>query len=267
MSIAFVRAISLTAPGVSTNEFLSFIIDEIIYETTKGVNVIDANGEDVIIFLKSLCFISDYPASSEVIGCMKHLARAPCTHCTFRHTYINKVPCYKARTKINSRHYSCTRSILRTDLIRSERITQNKQRFMGMKEGNMKNLHHSGHWPLLQLSQKLCEIQSQIPKTLSGKYVVRGSFELYQQNAVASDHLLTRISKGLIEFCFSIISNEEECKLNILLCLILPKMGINGDSSLYNENTNSLTSLSMYNIYSIIPVLPISIEIAEFNVP
>lgn len=83
-SSSSVRVISLTPPGVSTNEVLHFIVDDIVNETVDGVIGRTPSGNVVRIFLDVAGFIGDYPASSGTVDLLGYTASTPCTLCTFR---------------------------------------------------------------------------------------------------------------------------------------------------------------------------------------
>ena len=77
-SVAAIRRIGLTPPGVSTNQVLSFIIEDIVQGTTDGFSTLDPNGEEIVLFLDCVGFIADYPAISDTVDMLGHNANAPC---------------------------------------------------------------------------------------------------------------------------------------------------------------------------------------------
>lgn len=50
-----------------------------------GFKCYDAKSQNLRVFIEVCCFLRDYLASTQIMDVMKHISRAPCNHCTFRH--------------------------------------------------------------------------------------------------------------------------------------------------------------------------------------
>ena len=111
------RTISLTPPGVSTNDVLDFIIDDLVDASVNGVIGIDPTGKSCRIFIDVVGFVAEYPASPDVLDVMKHGIIAPCTHCTFRRRKTKLESRYAFSCDIHSNNTSFVRSLHRTKLL------------------------------------------------------------------------------------------------------------------------------------------------------
>lgn len=150
-----VRTISLPPPDVFTNQVLDNLIQDIVEGTTKGFDSLDAEGSKVRVFLHFCGFLEDYPASSQVADTMKHMAEAPCTHCSFRQKGQKGGSSYAYTTKIHYGQSSFTRNIRRTLELHASNLDESRTDFLGMKEGGLENIRNEGRWPLIRMSLEL----------------------------------------------------------------------------------------------------------------
>ena len=73
------HTISLTPPGVCTNQFLLRIIPDIV-EGTKEIDRVLPSGEPVVIFLDVVGFVTEYPAATEPLDIRRHTTDTPCCY-------------------------------------------------------------------------------------------------------------------------------------------------------------------------------------------
>ena len=129
-----VRVISVTPPGVSTNQVLHAIIPDLVKGSTEGVQGLLPNGEKVRIFIDVLGFIGDYTASCHVIDSTTHTVSAPCTLCSFRRycgpdTLASK---YDYTVHVNENEPSACRFGDPQEVLRLEGVDAETARILGM---------------------------------------------------------------------------------------------------------------------------------------
>lgn len=83
--VSSIRKISPTPPDVFTNQVFHALIPDIIPGIVDGHDYCDIDGGNVRVFFGVCGIFADHSASFEVLYAMKYSARAPCTHCFFRH--------------------------------------------------------------------------------------------------------------------------------------------------------------------------------------
>lgn len=71
-----VRTVSLTPPGVSTNQGLDALTPYTVTGTINGFDRIEAQCPRAKVFLDMCGFLGDYPASLQVLDVLKHRAKA-----------------------------------------------------------------------------------------------------------------------------------------------------------------------------------------------
>lgn len=85
--VSFIRTISLTKPGVSTNQ-----IFEALSQTVYGLDCCDTERENVQVLIDIWGLLTKYPASWNVLDAMERIARVPCTHCSCSHGVEERKP-------------------------------------------------------------------------------------------------------------------------------------------------------------------------------
>lgn len=152
------RTFSKTPSGFPTNLVFYCLIPDILKEINDGFDGIDAEGNEIKIFLVVCDFLGDNPASSPVMDVMKHSAGARCRHCTFRYFYKEGRPEYCYSTDIHSDNPAFARTVGLTLTLRDTGISASDLKILGMKEGHCSKIHELGAWILLNLSVQLRKI-------------------------------------------------------------------------------------------------------------
>lgn len=78
------RLISLTSSGISTNEVMEVINQDLVQGVTVGFDAVDAQGISVRLLIDTVGFFGDYPAVTATTDVRGHKSRAFCNFCSFR---------------------------------------------------------------------------------------------------------------------------------------------------------------------------------------
>ena len=253
--------ISLAPTGVSSNVSINQVIQDVLYCSEHGFRSIDADGEPCTIFLHLIAYVGDYPESSAVIDVMKHKARAPCTLCNFRYKTTTFGASYCNSMSTTSKNSAFTRGWFRTKAIRYSGLTKKDYNWLGMNVGDLdeKLGTEDEQWVLLKLADsfdRLRESGKSAPLTNLGIPVVPCRFDPYLQNLVAPDHCITGIVKSLLDVCFRELGKAQRSILDSALVAAITKMGIVGQTTLYNQKAKTLNGVSMSTLFAINSVLP-----------
>ena len=256
-----VRLISLTPPGVSTNEVLNFIVEDIIHGTIHGVDAWNPNGIKVKVFLDLVGFIGDYPAAASVIDVVGHVGRAPCTLCSFRRLMLSEASGsrYGYTTKVHANNSGFLRSAERHRFLRESEITDKDANILGMK-GKIQTLRRKG--PLMEIYERLTNERYLVPLNSHGYPVVSAQFDPYRCNFVAPDHLLTGLTKDILNTVFlSLPTKELQLQTDIMICAALRQNGLLSQNEVFNFQANAINSMTLSELYCVLlvsgPVLKI----------
>lgn len=123
--------------------------------------------------------------------------------------------------------------------------------WIGMKPGSVPDVRSVGLWPLLKLSKALTSVHSNIlPDVHTGNSVVGTLFASYGNNAVAPDHLLTCLSKVLVQTCFlQLPTSTTRAVIDISVCYAMREIGFDSHSTIMNPSTKHLNCFSMPAMY------------------
>ena len=93
---------------------------------------------------------------------------------------------------------------------------------------------------------RLSQVSNNIPLTSDNLPVVFGFFDSYRNNSVAPDHLLSNVSKNVLNVCFRVLpTNEDRIKIDRVVCSYLGSNGLPKERSIYNIRKKKLHSMSM----------------------
>lgn len=257
-----VRVISLTSPGVSTNEVLKIIVEDIAKGTTTGLISKDISGNEVRIFLDVVGFVSDYPAMTHVTDVMGHSANSPCTHCTFRVRKDRVGSSFGYTNAIHSRNNSFARCLKSHEELRKFKSTEASLKKVGMQSRSDNEIDGK---PLLMLSKQLRDIRSSIPKTSNGLPVVSGIFDPYQSCAIAPDHLLSGVGKNTLLVAFRSLSPGRCQYTNAVFMDALKSNGLVGRGSLYNTDSKKLYPITMSATFCAVTIAPAVFRVGSGN--
>lgn len=129
-----VRIISLTPPGVSTNDILHYIVDDLVTAASEGIDGTTPGGERVKIFVDVVGFLWDYPAATSMLGVLGHNASAPCTICTFRRLNASKAKRsrYGYKTHVHANKTSLERHAKPHLSLQRSGIQDRDEKFLGI---------------------------------------------------------------------------------------------------------------------------------------
>jgi hypothetical protein len=191
---AFVRCITLTTPNVSTNEVLLYIIPDTVKCTMTGVQGMNANWENVTVFLVIKDYIGDYPAVIHALDVLGYNCRAICHLCAFLRQDRNRTEglnYYRYSTSVHSRASSFCRDGKRIKNVRSGLVSSSLLQALGLKSPV-----DESHCPLHTLSDALLKARSQVPLTDCGVPIVPSVFDPYRSCMIAPDHLLFGLAQN-----------------------------------------------------------------------
>ncbi len=256
-----IHPVSLAPTGVNSNVIINDVIKDVVFCSFNGFDSLDANGQPCRIFLHLLGYVGDYPESSAVVDIMKHSARSPCTLCNFRYKRTEFGPSYTTSTSTVSLNSSFTRGWFRTKAVRYSGLTKNEFKWLGMNDGDFDTMLAStdNNWVLLKLADSFDQYSMDgniAALTVDKTPVVPCRFDPYIQNMIAPDHCVTGIVKSTLQVCFEELSPQQRLILDSALVAAITKMGITGQSSLFNLKSNTLNGASMSTLFAIISILP-----------
>lgn len=140
-SVSPVRTIILTPTGISTNMVLDSLIHVNIRGSIERAEGHNTNGQKVQVFIKVCGFLDDYFASARFLDVMKHSAKAPCTHCSFRHCHEEKGSNFSFRTPVHSGNRSFSRSMNTTIELREKDLRNEHRCSLGVKVRSITNIY------------------------------------------------------------------------------------------------------------------------------
>ena len=253
-STSAVRIISLTPPGVSTNDVLRYIVKDLVHASVHGVNGTTPSGERIRIFVDVVGFVGDYPAAAATLDVSGHVSRAPCTLCTFRRLHASETDGarYGFTTKVHSGNTSFLRHAERHSSLRESGIPDGDANTLGMVTNERANQRTC---PLMLFSNELYKERKFIPLNSSGLPVVSGLFDPYRCNFVAPDHLLTGISQDALNTVFkSLPSDNMRHRANSYICAALRENGLLSQSKVFNWDKKTIYTMSLSELYCVLVV-------------
>lgn len=253
-----IRTISLTPKGISTNMVFDFIISDIVNGCVKGIECVDAYGEQVIIFLEVTGFVADYPASTSAIDVRGHMASSPCTHCTFPRQVLVGSSMFAYTTVFHSGHTAFRRTQSRSFSVRSFGLSKKVGKNLGMK------LYESSSESELRGKRPLLKLASSFNEALyydndNNSILDLHKMDGYEANIIAAEHLITGLFKELFALCFIHISDESaRQKLTAILCSQLQEHSFQTQTALFKKK-KLVPGLTMSMLYCILTALPSSL--------
>ena len=248
-----VHVISLTPPGVSTNEVMLDIIPDIVKGAKDGVVGTMPCGRQITIFLDIVGYIAEYPAVAAPIDVLGHVGDSPCTHCSIRKFKQSGASTMGYTTNIHALNDASVRCGERHNALRHVEFSDRDANFLGMKPTS----HVTDRsCPLLALQTRLSSVQSDIPLNSEGMRVVPAMFDAYLSNLIAPDHLLTGLARNIIDLCFRFLTPVVRIKADIFICAALADNGLIRERSIYNGKKVQLHSTSLSPVYCVLLVSP-----------
>ena len=186
----------------------------------------------------------------------------------YKKTEFGTSYCYSTST--TSRNSSFTRGWFRCKAIRHSSLCTSSYKWLGMNDGSLQGIStgDTDEWVLLKLADgfdQQTESGKTPPLTSDQKPVVPCEFDPYLQNIVAPDHCVTGIVKSVIKVCFDELKSADKSKLDSTLVASIAKMGITGQTTIYNQQSKSLNGLSMSTLFALVSVLPSVLTACGFD--
>jgi hypothetical protein len=175
---ASVHCITLTTPNVSTKEVLLLNIPDIVQCTMTGVQGMNANGENVTVFLDIAGYIGECPAVTHAMDVLGHNSRALCHLCDFLRqdrTGTEGLKYYGYSNSVHSRAPSFCRDGKRIKSVRSGLVSSSLVQTLVLKSPVGES-----HCSLHTLSDALSKVRSQVQLTDCGVSVVPSVFDPYR---------------------------------------------------------------------------------------
>lgn len=154
-----IRTISITPPGFSTSQILSFLTPYTIKEIAEVNEAADYEGKIIRIFLDVYDFLGKNPVSSQAVAVMKHNTGAPCTHCTICHQKKFCLPDCTYTFAVCYGQPSSTRALLRSLSLSFLGMSGSDTQYLQMKYSKVQTTNDLTWWPLLQLAVKLNKVK------------------------------------------------------------------------------------------------------------
>ena len=248
------RLISLTPPGVSTNDVMHFIVDDLVHGTVCGIWGYTPQGQRVRIFLDVVGFIGDYPASSSVTDVIGHTGRSPCTHCSFRRLHREEAQGsrFGYTTNIHAENSAFLRSAERHKSLRDAGIDSEDATKLGLSQSS---IHDVEHWQMNHLSTALQRQRYRTQMSDKGKPVVTGKLDPYRSNFIAPDHLLTSLAKNVLNTVFQSLHDADlQNRVDLYICAALRRNVLLPQRESFRKKKKKRHSMSLSELYCVLLV-------------
>ncbi|PXF41580.1 hypothetical protein BWQ96_08694 [Gracilariopsis chorda] len=224
----------------------------LVHSGTEGVDGIDAFGDPVKIFTDVVGFVGDYPAAAHTTDVMGHNAAAPCTLCNFRRSTGGRSSMYGFSTIVNTQVSAGLRTFERHMALRNSVIDDDHANRLDMRSNES---FADSSAPLVAFQRELDRKRDEIPNSIGGLPVVSGLFDSYRSNVIAPDHLLTGVTKNVLDACFAALgSRDARLKADVSLCSALRDNGLIRQTSVYNVKEKKLHSMTLSGTYCLLLV-------------
>ena len=250
-----VRPIALTPPGVSQNDVLRHILDDLVEGSETGFPMKDSEGEEFVVFLDCVGYVADSPAVTSSLDTLGHQANSPCYLCTFGRYDVSGSggSRYSYSTEIHSGMLCFTRESGRTQALRNAGLTRKELTALGL---NATDVIGDNGSMLQQFGLRLSEVANKVPKTDGGKPVVPCLFDCYRSTAVAPDHLVMGLARNLCDTILKLLTPIVRVASEGLIKEVLRCEGLASQESLFNHEKRVLHSMSISAIFAFVLVAP-----------
>ncbi len=248
------RLISLTPPGVSTNDVMHFIVDDLVHGTVCGICGYTPQGQRVGIFLDVVGFIGDYPASSSVTDVIGHTGRSPCTHRSSRRLHREEAEGsrFGYTTNIHAENSAFLRSAERHKSLRDAGIDSEDATKLGLSQSS---IHDVEHWQMNHLSTALQRQRYRTQMSDKGKPVVTGKLDPYRSNFIAPDHLLTSLAKNVLNTVFQSLHDADlQNRVDLYICAALRRNVLLPQRESFRKKKKKRHSMSLSELYCVLLV-------------
>ena len=214
-----VRVLSLTPPGVSSNNVFRVLIPDILRCTTEGIRMKDFFGNEITAFVDIVGYIGDYPAVTHTLEVLAQNAGTPCHLCTFRNYSEKRIgeSDYAYTTKNHSRNSAFCRDHDRMESIRHDLVSEEDFQYVGLKSRPQtcssvdagSSIESPDYLPLHHLSRELRNARERVPLTENGERVLPAIFDRYRSAVVAPDQLLAGHSQDVLNAALSVFQKKQ----------------------------------------------------------
>ena len=218
-----IRVLSLTPPGVSTNDAITAITSDIVESSADGIGVDMPDGSRITLFIDLVGYIGDYPAMNSLLDVTGVAEKAPCNFCTFVRARVGgqdddgdgsriEGSSYAYTSAIHSGNLAFHRTMERMELARLHATSEI------LKELGLRQVSEEERCalPLHRLAAELAEAKERVPKTTDGKPVVACSLDPYMSCFVAPDHLFFGIGEDIAKAMLRLLTPLQRRHVNAL---------------------------------------------------
>ena len=252
-----VRTIALAPPGVSQNDILRHIIDDVVEGARSGFPMIDSDGEESVMFLDCVGYVADSPAVTSSLDTLGHQSNFPCHLCTFgRYDESGSGGSrYSYSTDVHSNMLCFTRMANRTTALRRAGVNNKQMRLLGLTATEQVGQFGS---VLQEFGARLSTAVGEVPKTDTGKPVVPCVFDCYRSTAVAPDHLVLGLANNLCDTILKLIPRNVREVSELIMLDMLRRGDLPIQSHLINHEKRVLHSMSISAMFAFVLVAPSS---------
>ena len=253
-----VRVLSLTGPGVSTNEALKYLFEDIVKGSIEGIREIDSSGKDYIIFLDCLGFISDYIACQHTLDVMGVASDVPCHLCSTKrgdkHSSSTQFG-FEGFAVRNSSSDCLFRSSNRVELLRSRTgFDKNIAKYYGVKYYE----RSTPYLPWHNLEDLLKKGVENVP-TSQQDNIVSTVFDPYQSNMIGVEHMLTGLARNALDNAFQSLRSDIEAEIvEKFILYMIRTLGLRKQTKIYNYQTQGTNSMELSQTYAVLHVAPLA---------
>ena len=252
-----VRVLGLTPPGVNSNTVLLHAVEDIIKCCTEGIEIVTKDGRTLVVFIHLVAYVGDYPGMVHCLDVMGHTANTPCTHCLFRRSdpkNEEENSRYAYNPSVHCADPAFRRTKRRMRLIRdAARGRESTLQYFGLSKLSDEELRQL---PLHRLSDRLEEVQDQIPRTTDSLPVVNACFDPYQSCVVAPSHVLYGLTQNVLNANIRACTPQQRKRVDKIIFSVLSNVGGTTEHNLINHETAKLYTMTITNTFSVLLVAP-----------
>jgi len=250
----FIHTVALSPPGIPAMHVIHTLIEDITNSSLEGLEVVNPMGEKVRVFLDLVGVLTDFHEASDGIATYHHSGIAGCNLCNFRRDEGSRMnsSAYGYNTIQSSGNSSFQRTLLRHESIQRANPKCEELQYLGLHDFSTResNVH-----PLVHLESTLREKLRVSERFLPGKLSLH--YRAFQCAIVAPDHCIIGNIKNVLTLTFKSLPNRTVQKaLNKLIYESLTTNGLDRDKHVYNEDKQSLRSVSFSTLFGIFQVIP-----------
>ena len=260
--IESIRILSLTPPGVSTNESISAITDDIVRCSSEGVGVDMPDGSRLTLFLDLVGYIGDYPAMTHLLDVTGVAGKAPCNFCTFVRASVGgqdeddgsriEGSSYAYTSAIHSGNLAFRRTMSRMELARRF-AKPDELKTLGLRQISD---DERDSLPLHCLAMKLAKVRERVPMTSMGEPVVSCYIDPYLSCFVAPDHLFFGVGEDVAKTMLRMLSPSQRKHVDNLTVQALSSAGFAVEGSFLSATSLQIHQMAFHSFFTFMLAYP-----------